>query len=130
MKVCNVWLTCVRSAPCVRTLSRSTSMKTCGTDSRNVLVAEAISGRWRTASRKRVRLSPRKATSRPARSSSMKVTPPDVPMPGIAGGGKEKATPSGMAASRSLMVRLITAYCSSGAVRSSQGFSVMKKNAR
>ena len=41
------------------------------------------------------RCSARNSTSLPARSSSMKVTPPDVPTPGMAGGGKANACASG-----------------------------------
>ena len=41
----------------------------------------------------------RNGRSPPERSSSMKVTPPEVPTPGMAGGEKEKAMPSGTLAS-------------------------------
>ena len=44
--------------------------------------------------------SARNAGSLPARSSSMNVTPPDVPMPGMAGGEKAKAWASATPASR------------------------------
>ena len=52
----------------------------------------------RTLSRRAMnlsRLSARNCTSLPARSSRMKVKPPEVPTPGIAGGEKLKAIPSG-----------------------------------
>src|SRR2546430_17743639 len=51
-----------------------------------VVKSRANSGRFRAAPRKCSAFSARNAGSLPERSSSMKVTPPDVPMPGIAGG--------------------------------------------
>jgi hypothetical protein len=59
----------------------------------NILVS---SGRLRAASRNVFVFSARKENSRPDRSSSMKVTPPAVPTPGIAGGENAKATASGI----------------------------------
>ena len=55
----------------------------------------AISGRLRAASRKVARFLARNWTSPPERSSRMKVNPPDVPTPGMAGGEKPKATAVG-----------------------------------
>ena len=48
----------------------------------------------------------------------MKVTPPLVPMPGIAGGEKAKARPPGISASSAFTCFMIALYCSSGALRS------------
>ena len=62
----------------------------------------AISGRFLAASMKCCVLPARKAMSFPPRSSNIKLTPPEVPTPGIAGGGNRKAFASGIPASRSL----------------------------
>ena len=67
--------------------------------------------------------------SAPARSSRMNVKPPAVPTPGMAGGEKAKAMPSGSLLSSRFRWALMAAYCSSGFVRSSHGFSVTKKKA-
>ena len=42
----------------------------------------------------------------PERSSSTKVTPPDVPTPGMAGGGNAKPTAPGILANSPVQVRL------------------------
>ena len=92
------------------------------------MLTEASSGRaW--AAWMNLRTFPaRKARSRPARSSSTMVTPPEVPMPGIAGGGKAKPMASGMAANSRFSRAMMAAAFSSGACRSSHGFREMKKN--
>ncbi len=54
-----------------------------------------ISGRFRAAAMNVFKLFERNWTSLPARSSRTKVNPPEVPTPGIAGGEKPNATPSG-----------------------------------
>ena len=59
----------------------------------------------------------------------MNWNPPEVPTPGIAGGGNAKAIPSVSPASCLLMFALMAAYCSSGLVRSLQGLNVTKKKA-
>ena len=107
----------------------STFAKTCGTSATKVVLAEAISGRSRASARKRSVFSARNSTLPPERSSSMKVTPPDVPTPGIAGGGNAKAIASGSRESSWLRCALIAAYCSSGAVRSPHSSKVTKKKA-
>ena len=71
--------------------------------------------------------SARKVTSLPARSCSTMVTPPEVPTPGMAGGGKAKPMASGIFAISLLMWLRMAMYCSSGWVRSDQFFSEMKK---
>ena len=81
--------------PCFSTFSRSTSTNFCGTLGRNVVLIAPISGRLRAAARNLSRLSARNWTSRPARSSSTNVNPPEVPTPGIAGGEKLKTVPCG-----------------------------------
>ena len=71
--------------------------ETCGTAGRNVVLTPAsLRPLARRGHEGRHGSRARNATSLPARSSSMKVTPPAVPMPGIAGGGKANATPSGI----------------------------------
>ena len=66
--------------------------------------------------------------SLPARSSTTMVTPPAVPMPGMAGGEKAKATPCGSFANSRFRWAMMASYFSSGFFRSCQGLSVMKKN--
>ena len=56
----------------------------------------------------------------------MKVKPPAVPTPGIAGGGKEKAIPSVNFASPWFRCCLMASYCSSGALRSAHSFRVIQ----
>ena len=65
-----------------------------------------ISGRLRAASTNLPTFCARKPMSLPERSSSMKVNPPEVPTPGIAGGGKAKAIPSGNPASSFVQAHL------------------------
>jgi hypothetical protein len=62
----------------------------------------------------------------PSRSSRMKVVPPEVPIPGMAGGGKQKLMAPGTRAIFLLIVCRRLKASSPGAVRSSHGFSVMK----
>ncbi len=76
---------------------------------------------------KRWVFSHRKGMSLPERSCRMKVTPPAVPMPGMAGGEKAKATPCVIWLMRRLRFAMMAAYFSSGAVRSCQGLRVTKK---
>src|ERR1700732_173486 len=111
------------------TFARSTSAYSCGTLGRDVVLRPAISGRLRASVRKVSRFDERNLRSIPARSSKTKVNPPEVPTPGMAGGEKEKATPSGSDDSCSLMCCLIAWSCSGGEVRSSHGFNVTKKKA-
>src|SRR4029079_411517 len=85
------------------------------------------SGRLRAAAMNLVRFWLRKSGSFPARSSNIKVKPHDAPTPGIAGGGKEKAMPSVTPASFLFKFCLMASYCSSGALRSAQSFSVIQK---
>jgi hypothetical protein len=56
-------------------------MKSCGTVGRKVVDTLASSGRFFAASMNLVVFSARKAMSLPARSSRMKVAPPEVPTP-------------------------------------------------
>ena len=67
--------------------------------------------------------------SLPARSSRMKVTPPEVPMPGMAGGGKAKPMAPGISRSSRFRWALMASYCSSGFLRFAQSSRVMKKKA-
>ena len=57
------------------------------------------------------------------------VTPPEVPIPGIAGGGKENASPSDTPASCRCTLLWMASICSAFDLRCSQGFSDTKKNA-
>ena len=75
-------------------------MNCCGTLGRNVVLTPAISGRLRAAAMNVFRLLARNWTSLPARSSSTNVNPPEVPTPGMAGGEKSNAIPSGSLAQR------------------------------
>ena len=60
----------------------------------------------------------------------MKVTPPEVPTPGMAGGEKRERDPlRELAELLSRCALRMAAYCSSGFLRSSHGFQVTKKNA-
>ena len=87
------------------------------------------SGRLRAASRNVFTFCARNATSLPERSSNMNWNPPEVPTPGITGGGKANAIPS-LRLERYLFSRaLIASYFSSGFVRSLQGLKLTKKNA-
>ena len=93
-----------------------------------VVFTLAISGRLPAASMNFCVCWARNATSLPARSSSTIETPPEVPTPGMAGGGNPKACASDIAPSFALMVRKIGRSCSSGLWRSSHGASVTKRN--
>jgi hypothetical protein len=64
-----------------------------------VVLRPTSSGRLRAASRKRLLLAARKSAPDPERSSRRKVKPPELPTPGMAGGGKMKAIPAGSDAS-------------------------------
>ena len=92
-----------------------------------VVVTRANSGRFRASARNFCVFSHRKAMSFPARSSSTMVTPPAVPIPGMAGGEKAKATPCGSFANSRFRWAMMASYFSSGFFRSSQGLRVMKK---
>ena len=59
----------------------------------------------------------------------MKVKPPEVPMPGMEGGGNAKAVASGSFPSSAFRWARIAWNCSAGLVRSLHGLSVTKKNA-
>jgi hypothetical protein len=65
--------------------------------------------------------------SLPARSSKTNVNPPEAPMPGIAGGGKEKEIPSPIVASSLFKRALIASYYSSGFLRLLHSSKVTKK---
>jgi hypothetical protein len=71
--------------------------------------------------------SQRKLISLPARSSRIKVTPPAVPMPGMAGGEKAKAMPWGSLPNSRFRLAMMASYFSSGFFRSCQGLRVTKK---
>src|SRR5271157_3829325 len=60
-----------------------------------VVMVPCSSGRLRASAIKIWVFLARKSIPEPDRSSRMKVAPPDVPTPGIAGGGKENAMPYG-----------------------------------
>src|ERR1700730_13292498 len=92
--------------PCLITLSRSTLMNCWGTLPRNVVLTPAISGRLRAAVRNVFKLVARNCTSLPARSSRTNVNPPEVPTPGMAGGGKTKSNPLGQLAEGSIQAGL------------------------
>ncbi len=77
----------------------------------------AISGRLRASAMNLFRLLLRKATSCPERSSSKNVNPPDVPTPGIAGGEKLKATPSGSLLNSAFRCCLIACICCARSLR-------------
>jgi hypothetical protein len=57
----------------------------------------------------------------------MNVAPPEVPMPGMAGGEKAKPMAPLMPASFWLMPLLMVSYCSSGVLRAAHSSRVMKK---
>ena len=57
----------------------------------------------------------------------MKVTPPLVPIPGMAGGEKAKARAAAILENSTFTCLRIAWYCSSGAFRSFHSFSEMKK---
>ena len=88
--------------------------------------SSANSGRCRAAARNFAVFSARNAGSLPARSSSMNVTPPDVPMPGITGGENANACASGRPASRMFRFRMMTSAVSPCLSRSPQSSSVTK----
>jgi hypothetical protein len=110
----------------LRTFSRSTSAKYCGTLGSRVVKSGANSGRFRAAARNLSVFSARNAGSLPERSSRMKVTPPEVPMPGIAGGENAKTWASATPASFWFSCRMITSAVSPFLLRASQSSSVMK----
>ncbi len=64
--------------------------------------------------------------SLPARSSSMKVIPPEVPTPGMAGGGTAKAAASGKTARRRFRSRVMVSAVRPLVSRSFQGARVRK----
>ena len=68
-------------------------------------------------------------SSLPERSWRIIVKPPEVPLPGIAGGGNEKANPAPMLDSFCRMLACIGSICSDRDLRRSQGLSVTKKKA-
>ena len=63
----------------------------------------------------------------PDRSSRTKVAPPEVPTPGMAGGGKAKAMASVNPLSSRFRWSLMASYCSSGFFLAAHSSSVMKK---
>ena len=126
MKACSVWYTEARLMPCRSTLSRSTSAKICGTLGSRVVKSRLNSGRLRASVRNFAVCSARKAGSLPTRSCSTKVTPPEVPTPGMEGGAKPKATASGKPASRWFSPRMITSAVSPFLSRSCQPSRVTK----
>src|ERR1700723_430555 len=111
------------------TFSRSTSANSWGTLEREVVLSPASSGSLRASVKSVWRFDEKNSRSLPARSSSTNVKPPDVPMPGMAGGEKENAIPSG-SDERSVLIRCLMAWsCSERDFRSPQGFRVTKKKA-
>ena len=90
------------------------------------MVRLPISGRLRAAAMNLFTLSDRNWTSSPDRSSRMNVNPPDVPTPGMAGGEKPKATPSGSLLNSAFRRALMAWNCSARVLRSSQSFMLMK----
>ena len=110
-------------------MSWSTSTYSWGTVGRKVVETVASSGRFLAASMKVAVLAARNSRSLPARSSSMKVTPPEVPIPGMAGGEKAKPTAPLRLPSFLLSACLMASYCTSGSVRSAQSSKVTKKKA-
>ena len=69
----------------------------------------------------------RYSTCIPARSSRTATTPPEVPIPGMAGGGKPNAIPSGILASASFARIMMALTCSCADLRSSHDFRLTKK---
>ncbi len=67
-----------------------------GTFDENDVFMDANSGLLRASSRNLRRFSARKSIPFPARSSSMNVIPPEVPMPGMAGGEKANVWADGI----------------------------------
>ncbi|OQC28602.1 MAG: hypothetical protein BWX71_00751 [Deltaproteobacteria bacterium ADurb.Bin072] len=94
-----------------------------------MVVTFAISGLFLAASRNLSTFAVRKGMSLPARSSRMKVMPPEVPMPGMAGGEKAMPRASDMPRSSSVILPLMNRYHSSILFRSDQSLSVTKKKA-
>jgi hypothetical protein len=129
MKAWSVWYTSSMATPCLSTLSRSTSAKSCGTSGDEHRVRRRDLGALARLGEEALGLLGQELDVPPERSSSMKVTPPAVPTPGMAGGGNAKASASGSFASSRLMCSLIAAYCSSGSVRSPHSSKVTKKKA-
>src|SRR6185436_14503575 len=100
-----------------------------GTLGMNVVSIIPISGRLLAASRNFSVFSARNPMSFEARSSSTIDTPPDVPTPGMEGGGKRNARAPGKPAIRALTLLKIASNCSSVCLRSCHGSSEMKKRA-
>ena len=92
------------------------------------LLMPAISGLFSAASMNLDVLAARNFSPIPWRSSSRKVTSPDVPTPGRGGGGTTYATPEEISAFSLLFRRAaMPSAVMPGAVRSDQGFREMKK---
>src|SRR5215469_5086484 len=72
---------------------------------KKVVLINPISGRFRAGARNAFRFLARNSTSWPERSSRAIVNPPDVATPGMAGGEKLKAMPSGS------VLRLLVQAC-------------------
>ncbi len=115
--------------PCLITLSRSTVTNCWGTLGRYVVARKPISGRLRAAAMNVLKFCVRNSTSLPARSSRTNVNPPEVPTPGIAGGEKSNAIPSGISLNFWFSRVLISWNCSALDFLASQSSSVTKKNA-
>ena len=76
--------------PCLRTLSRSTSTNTWGTVGVYVGANAGQFGAFFRCLDELLHVAGEISISLPARSCRMNVTPPEVPMPGMAGGEKAK----------------------------------------
>ena len=84
-------------------------------------------GPLRAAARNFCRFSARNGRPLPERSSSTNVTPPEVPTPGIAGGGKAMPMAPGILANSRFKWSLMAVYCSSGFRRLAHSSKAMKK---
>src|ERR1700749_4577371 len=104
-------------------------MPTCGTPNTAVVVTLESSGRLRAAARNVSRFLAKNVVSFPDLYWRTNVSPPEVPTPRIAGGGKENAVPAEIFDSSLLRRALIALYFSSGALRSPHGLKDTKKNA-
>src|ERR1700679_400007 len=128
MNACMVTYTSDRLTCCCCTFVLSTSTYNCGTLGRYVGATPAISGRFLQAAMYLLRFCVRNERSLlPERSSRIIVTPPEVPTPGIDGGGKANPIPSSTPRLGRLKLARMALYCSSGFVLSAQSLSVMKK---
>src|SRR5258708_17188003 len=128
MNVCMVAYTSDRLTCCCCTFALSTSTCNCGTLGKYVGATAAISGRFLQAAMYLLRFCVRNERSLlPERSSRIIVTPPEVPTPGIDGGGKANPIPSSTPRIVRFRLPRIAVYCSSGFVLSAQSLRAMKQ---